>query len=230
MAKLQPVLDGDERVLAWEGDLDDSRKLLKVETANNVSSEELVQLIATAGIEAQELSLDQADASVEEKQNGFRLSTYWPLFLVVSYVVGLATFAEWIQSEFDWARWMSYFMGFFFLGFAFFKLLNVPKFADAFSSYDIIAKRSRAYALAYPAIEVTLGILFVTQTWLVVANVLTAIVMAVGLVGVIRAVLSKQKIQCACLGTVFELPMSVVTIVENSVMVAMAIFMLLRMV
>jgi hypothetical protein len=41
-------------------------------------------------------------------------------------------------------------------------------------------------------------------------------------------VASKTKIQCACLGTVFQLPMSTVTIVEDVGMVLMAAFMLLR--
>jgi hypothetical protein len=47
--------------------------------------------------------------------------------------------------------------------------------------------------------------------------------MAVGLAGVIRAVVSKQSIRCACLGTGFNLPMSTVTIIENSVMLVMAV-------
>ena len=49
----------------------------------------------------------------------------------------------------------------------------------------------------------------------------------VGAVGVIKANRSGQKIECACLGTVFKLPMSVVTIVENLGMAAMATWMLL---
>ena len=59
------------------------------------------------------------------------------------------------------------------------------------------------------------------------ANILTAVIMSVGLIGVIAAVRKKQTIQCACLGTAFNLPMSVVTIIENSVMLAMALAMLL---
>lgn len=117
-------------------------------------------------------------------------------------------------------------MGFFFLGFAFFKLQNIAGFADAFSTYDIVARRSRSYALAYPWIEFVLGLLFVTGLVPVATNIATFIVMLVGLVGVIAAVRKKQAIQCACLGTVFNLPMSVVTVIENSVMLAMAAVMI----
>ncbi len=48
----------------------------------------------------------------------------------------------------------------------------------------------------------------------------------VGLVSVIAAVRKKQAIQCACLGTAFDVPMSVVTIIENSVMIVMSAAMI----
>jgi len=104
---------------------------------------------------------------------------------------------------------------------------GTTKFADAFSAYDIVAKRSRRYALLYPRIEVGLGLLFVTGTWLLAAKFATAIVMSIGLVGVVAAVRKKPTIQCACLGTAFNLPRSVVTIIENSVMIVMALAMLM---
>ena len=40
------------------------------------------------------------------------------------------------------------------------------------------------------------------------------------------SVLDKKKIKCACLGDIFNLPMSTVTIVEDLTMVAMAGIML----
>ena len=53
-------------------------------------------------------------------------------------------------------------------------------------------------------------------------NSITLVVMAVSLAGVLRAVLSRRAIRCACLGTVFRLPMSTVTIIEDGLMLAMA--------
>jgi hypothetical protein len=51
--------------------------------------------------------------------------------------------------------------------------------------------------------------------------------MSVSLIGVLKSVLNKKKIQCACLGTVFNLPMSTLTIVEDSLMIVMSIAMLI---
>ena len=56
---------------------------------------------------------------------------------------------------------------------------------------------------------------------------LTIGIMGFSAVGVIQAVASKTQIQCACLGTVFKLPMSTVTIIEDVGMVIMAAAMLL---
>jgi hypothetical protein len=62
-----------------------------------------------------------------------------------------------------------------------------------------------------------------TLSWIALALSL------IGAVGVIRANLSRQTIECACLGTVFKLPMSVVTVVENLGMAVMAAWMLVGM-
>lgn len=228
LSKVTPFLDNEPSVRQWKPDLSDPRKLIHVELAPDGRPEHIVNLIGQAGFTASVIPHEPETISIAAPaaKPAFSLATYKPLFLVVSYVIGATVLVESIHANWQWTRAMSYFMGFFFLGFAFFKLLNISKFADAFSTYDIIARRSRPYALAYPWIEVTLGLLFVTGTQLMVANVVTAVVMSIGLVGVIAAVRKKQAIQCACLGTAFNLPMSVVTIIENSVMIAMALAML----
>ena len=43
----------------------------------------------------------------------------------------------------------------------------------------------------------------------------------------VKSLLQRRKIQCACLGTVFNLPMSYVTLTEDLLMVAMAGAMLI---
>jgi hypothetical protein len=46
---------------------------------------------------------------------------------------------------------------------------------------------------------------------------------------VLQSVLNKQKIKCACLGAVFNLPMSTITIIEDGLMIAMSVTMLIKM-
>ena len=229
LTKLQPHLDASSLLSSWRANLDDPRKLLIVEPVPTATDDDIVGLVREHGFEAELIEEREDDSDDAESATSFRLATYRPLFLVVSYVAGASVFVQFIRGYWDWMHAMTMFMGFFFLGFAFFKLLDIPKFADAFATYDIVARRSRLYALAYPWIEVGLGLMFITSTWLIAANFLTAIIMSIGLVGVISAVRKRQAIQCACLGTAFNLPMSAVTIIENSVMILMSIAMLARL-
>ena len=110
--------------------------------------------------------------------------------------------------------------------FSFFKLLDVAAFANAYQSYDIIASKFKIYGYVYPFIELLLGFAYLFFYDYTITNSITAIIMFVSIIGVIRSVLSKSEIQCACLGTVLNLPMSYVTIIEDAIMLIMALFML----
>ena len=92
--------------------------------------------------------------------------------------------------------------------------------------YDIVAKRFKAWGFIYPFIELALGLAFVYNFQPVLMNWATLIVMSVSAIGVIQSVMDKRKIKCACLGAVFNLPMSTVTIIEDLLMVSMSIVML----
>jgi hypothetical protein len=148
--------------------------------------------------------------------------TYRPLLLIFGYLVAALAAASVAAGAFDLARAMSLFMGGFFLVFSFFKLLDLKGFADAYATYDLLARRSRAYALAYPFLEFALGLAYVSSWNPRAANLATFFLMAFSSLGVIRALLRKEKIRCACLGTVFELPMTTVTLVEDALMALMA--------
>jgi hypothetical protein len=121
---------------------------------------------------------------------------------------------------------MRYFMAGFFIVFAFFKLLDIRAFADAYSGYDLLAERWHGWGLIYPFVELALGIAYLAHWHPTFTHWATILIMGFSSVGVMRAVMSKTKIQCACLGTVFKLPMSTVSIVEDVGMVLMAVGML----
>jgi hypothetical protein len=56
-------------------------------------------------------------------------------------------------------------------------------------------------------------------------SVATFILMALGAIGVSRALSNKQEIPCACLGVVFTVPMTYVTLGEDILMAVMALAM-----
>ena len=157
------------------------------------------------------------------------LTTYSPLLLIVAYILGGSLL---VQIGMDglagvtMMETMRYFMAGFFLVFSFFKLLDINAFANAYSGYDLLARRWRGWGLIYPFVELALGIAYLANFNPVFTHWATIIVMGFSAIGVIKAVASKTQIQCACLGTVFKLPMSTVTIVEDVGMVLMAAGML----
>lgn len=124
---------------------------------------------------------------------------------------------------------MRWFEGLFFLVFASFKLASYRDFVDAYQGYDVIAKRSRAYAQAYPFIELVLAAGYLLNVALPLVLVATVILMAIGLVGVVRELRRGSHIVCACLGTVIKLPLTQVTLAEDAVMGGMAAVMLLAL-
>jgi len=124
---------------------------------------------------------------------------------------------------------MRFFMAGFFIVFAFFKLLNLEGFAMSYRMYDIVAAKWKGWGYIYPFVELLLGILFLINIAPIFTNVATILILGISSIGVIRSVLDKQKIKCACLGDVFNLPMSTVTIVEDLSMVAMSAIMLVLM-
>lgn len=169
------------------------------------------------------------EVEAEDEQKSW-LQTYKPILLLFAYIFIVTFSTEFVAGEFQLMRWMSHFMAGFFLSFSFFKLLNLHDFADTYSMYDIIASRWRAWAYIYAFIELALGIAFLTRLDVLTTNIVTFLVMSISIIGVIRSVTNKQKIKCACLGAVFDLPMSTVTIIEDALMIAMSGIMIYLMV
>lgn len=117
-------------------------------------------------------------------------------------------------------------MGSFFIIFGTFKIVNLQKFAMAYGEYDLIAKRSRAYALIYPFIELFLGVAYFAQYHLNIINIITFILMSVSAAGVANELSKGKMIICACLGALFKIPMTYVTLLEDLLMALMALVML----
>ena len=110
----------------------------------------------------------------------------------------------------------------FFLVFSFFKLLNLQGFAESYAMYDVVAKRWKGWGFAYAIIELVVGLAFLTGYNPILTNAVTFVVMSISVIGVLQSVFNKRKIKCACLGAVFNLPMSTITIIEDALMIAMS--------
>lgn len=187
---------------------------------------------APALVKHQEFAIDNG---AESPPKGF-LQTYRPLLMILAYILAASIFAQWGQHAGHGMAFMHsislhdtmrYFMAGFFIAFSFFKMLDLRAFADAYAGYDLLAARWHGWGYVYPFVELALGLAYLANIAPVATAWVTLLVMGFSSIGVIQAVWDKRRIRCACLGTVFQLPMSTVTIVEDVGMVLMAAWMLL---
>ena len=209
----------------------------------NVNSVELSKATDTATIEMSEYShigvfqkaLKELDSkysigpinhyeSSEQAKSWFK--TYQPIFMVFFYILIVTLLIQYLSSSFEVKEWMRHFMAGFFIVFSFFKMLDLSGFADGYMSYDIIARRWRGWAYLYAFIELGLGVAYLLNCCPLAINVVAFTVMTISIIGVLQSVLNKRKIQCACLGAVFDLPMSTITIIEDALMILMSGYMI----
>lgn len=153
-------------------------------------------------------------------------ATYRPILLIAGYITVVSGIAAFAGGNFSGMEFMRMFMAGFFLTFSFFKMLNLKAFAESYAMYDVVAMKFGGWGYIYAFLELLLGLAFALDFEPIATNAFTAVLMSVSLAGVLQSVLNKKKIQCACLGAVFNLPMSTVTIIEDALMIAMSLGML----
>ncbi len=165
-------------------------------------------------------------SAMPEQETVSTWKNYKPLVLIFLFVSGVAALASFQDGALSWHPWMRYFMAGFFIVFSFFKFLDLKGFARSYAMYDLLARQWKGYGYVYPFVELGLGVLYITAIHLPATHVATIVIMGFSSIGVIRNMLSPNQVQCACLGTVFKLPLGNVTLVEDLLMVAMAGVML----
>lgn len=169
---------------------------------------------------------DNQNGAMTISEDKSELKQLFPLFLIFGYISItsiLLNYNPWNVKAF-----MLDFMGMFYIVFSFFKLLDLKGFPKSFRMYDPLAKAIPAYGWIYPFVEVILGLMFLMRIQIPIALITTLIILSITTFGVTKALLDKKSIQCACLGTALKLPMTKATFIENSVMLIMAVFMLIK--
>jgi hypothetical protein len=165
--------------------------------------------------------------SEPEKDKIYTIRNFLPLIILGAIII-LFTLIKQMLYGLNLNNAMYDFMGSFFIIFSSFKIINLRGFAVAYSSYDIIAKRYLAYAYTYPFLELTLGICYLMRFQLIIASWVTLLLMIISSIGVAHELAQKKQIVCACLGAVFKIPMTYVTLAEDIIMGTMAFIMLIQ--
>ena len=106
------------------------------------------------------------------------------------------------------------------------KLQDVESFSTMFLNYDLLARRWVPYSYIYPFAEGLAGILMIGDflTWLSVP--VAFFIGTIGAVSVFKAVyIDKRELKCACVGGSSNVPLGFISLTENLMMVAMAVWM-----
>ena len=157
----------------------------------------------------------------------FKIKSFMPLIIIFAFIILFSVIASWKRQVFSYQSIMLDFMAGFFLVFGGFKLIKLSAFAEAYAMYDVIAKRVRAYGYIYPFIEIALGLAFLLRYEILAVAWITLGLMLINSLGAYNGIRDKKVLMCACLGSVFKLPMSYVSLGEDLLMVLMALAIIL---
>lgn len=110
---------------------------------------------------------------------------------------------------------------------AYLKLRDVESFATMFLNYDLLAKRWVPYGYVYAYAEGLAGVLMISGRFEWLSVPIALFIGTVGGVSVFKAVyIEKRELKCACVGGDSNVPLGFVSLTENVMMVAMALWML----
>ena len=121
---------------------------------------------------------------------------------------------------------LAWFVAFSMCVLALLKLQDVDTFSTMFLNYDLLARRWVPYATIYPFAEGLAGVLMIAGVLRWVSIPIALFIGTIGAVSVFKAVyIDKREIKCACVGGSSRVPLGFVSLTENVMMIAMALWM-----
>lgn len=156
--------------------------------------------------------------------------TYQPVIAIFAVTFLMALTASWAMlGSISPIRVAELFIAFSMCALGIQKLQDLKSYATGFVQYDLLAQRYVPYATVYAFIEAGGGILMIAGlfTWVVAPIVLLA--SSIGAISIFKAVyIEKRDLKCACVGGDSSVPLGFISLTENLMMMAMAIWMLVQ--
>ncbi len=156
--------------------------------------------------------------------------SYQPVVAVFALAALMALAASWAAfGTILTVRAGEWFIAFSMCILAILKLRDLESFSNMFLGYDLLAQRIVRYAYVYPFAEALAGILMIAAALLWLAIPAALFIGTIGAVSVFKAVyIDKRELKCACVGGDSNVPLGFISLTENLMMVAMAVWMLIR--
>ena len=157
-------------------------------------------------------------------------TSYRPVIVVFAVAALLALATSWASSgtllTIQAAEW---FIAFSMCILALLKLQDIESFSTMFLGYDLLARRFVPYSYVYPYAELLAGVLMAAGAFIWISVPVALFIGIVGAVSVLKAVyVDKREVKCACVGGNSKVPLGFVSLTENLMMVAMAVWMVIH--
>lgn len=158
-------------------------------------------------------------------------TTYTPVVALFAMAAAMALAASWVASgQIVTILAAEWFIAFSMCLLALQKLKDIESFSTMFLNYDLLAQRWVRYGYIYPFAEGLAGILMIAGALLWLAIPVALFIGTIGAVSVFKAVyIDKRELKCACVGGDSNVPLGFVSLTENLMMIAMAVWMLVKM-
>lgn len=158
-------------------------------------------------------------------------TSYQPVIAVFATALAMALAATWAASgTLATLRVPEWFVAFSMCILAILKLRDLETFSNMFLGYDLLAQRYVRYAYIYPFGEVIAGVLMIAGgplKWIAIP--IAFVIGSIGAVSVFKAVyVDRRELKCACVGGDSKVPLGFISLTENLMMVAMALWMAIR--
>jgi glutaredoxin len=152
--------------------------------------------------------------------------SYQPVIAVFSISLLMAAAATWASEGSLLApQTLRWFIAFSMCVLAILKLRDLESFSNMFLSYDLLAQRYVPYAYFYPFGEAIAGILMIAGAMKWLSIPIALFIGSIGAFSVFKAVyIDKRELKCACIGGDSKVPLGFISLTENIMMVAMAIW------
>ena len=156
--------------------------------------------------------------------------SYRPVIAVFAIAAAMALAASMAAYGTPWTvRAGEWFVSFAMSLLAMLKLQDVEAFSTMFLNYDLLARRWVPYAYAYPFLEALAGVLMTAGVAMWLSVPVALVIGSIGAASVVKAVyIDRRAIKCACVGGASNVPLGFVSLTENVMTVAMAIWMVVK--
>ncbi|NUQ19151.1 MAG: glutaredoxin family protein [Sphingomonas sp.] len=156
-----------------------------------------------------------------------KTTSYRPVIVLFAMTALMAIAASYVLNGNPFtARAAQWFIAFSMAVLALLKLQNIESFSAMFLNYDLLARKWVPYSYIYPYAEGLAGVLMIAGalSWLSVPVAL--FIGTIGAVSVFKAVyIDRRELKCACVGGSSNVPLGFVSLTENLMMIAMALWM-----